>query len=305
MSEPFRLGALDFCHVPRGQEPADGLWQTLDLAPALESLGYTRYWLAEHHTFDVAHSCPEMLLPILAGMTSRIHLGTAGILLRYYSPYKVASTFRLLNMIYPGRIDLGLGRGRADDLVEELLLERRQDQRPYDEKVRELLSFLRGNGEAVVNPRGIAPPEVWILGSNTTSMPLAAENGTAFCLALFFDQDVDPQGVLADYQDRFQPSPELPAPRWSIAVAGVCHEDEEEARRIAGTRQQGVSPVLVGTPEQCRDQIESLRERYRTSEIVFLDLSQEYEDRVNSYRLLAEALDVRSEDAPVRLAVAG
>ncbi|MFP5284461.1 MAG: hypothetical protein ACLGI9_01860, partial [Thermoanaerobaculia bacterium] len=182
--------------------------------------------------------------------------------------------------------------------------ERRADLRPYEDKVRELLGFLRGTGETAVNPRGIAPPEIWILGSKTTSMPLAAENGTAFCLSLFLDIDIDPREMLSEYRDRFQPSPELPAPKWSLALAGVCHEDEAEARRIAENRQQVVSPTLVGTPEQCREQIEALRERFHTSEIVFLDLSQEYEDRVNSHRLLAEALDVRAEDEPVRLAVA-
>ncbi len=296
MSEPFQLSALDFCVVPRGLQPVDGLWQALDLAPALESFGYSRYWIAEHHSPKVIQSSPEILLPILAGVTNRMHIGTAGILLSYYSPFKVASCFRFLNMVFPGRIDLGLGRGRAHGGVESLLLENRQDRRPYEDKVKELLTFLRGHGEEAVPPLNIAPPEVWVLGSTATSMPLAAANGTAFCLSLFLNQVVDPHDVIAQYQDRFQPSPELPAPRWSLAVAGVCHEDEAEARRIADDRQQEVTPTLVGTPEQCREGVESLRERYRTREIVFLDLSERYEQRVSSYRLLAEALGIQSEE---------
>jgi luciferase family oxidoreductase group 1 len=301
MSEPLRLGALDFSLVPGGKEPADALQQTLDLAPILESLGYARYWLAEHHNPQVAHSCPEMLLPLLAGTTDRIHVGTAGVLLAYYSPFKVASSFRLLNALFPGRIDLGLGRGNPHALIEDLLLERRQDRRPYPDKVRELVGFLRGNGETAVNPIGVPPPEIWLLGTKTTSVPLAAENGTAFCLALFLGLGTEPGEVFSLYQDRFQPSPELAAPKWSLAVAGVCHEDENEAQRIVESCPMTLTPTLVGTPEQCREQIEEMRERFHFSELVFLDLSQEYEDRVSSYRLLAEALGVRGDEEPAPL----
>lgn len=293
MSEPYLLGALDFCSVHEGMSPVAALKQTLDLAPALEEIGYSRYWLAEHHTFLAAHSAPELLVPLLAGMTTRIHIGTAGILLRLYNPFKVATDFRLLNAIFPGRIDLGLARGKAPAQVEEVLLEGCREALPYEGKVRDLLGFLRGTSDLAVSPRGSAPPEVWILGSNTTSMRLAAEHGTAFCLALFFPQAVDLQDIFSEYRDRFRPGPELEAPRWSVAFAGVCHEDEDEARRIADNRLPEVIPSLVGTPGQCCEQVEALRERCGTRELVFLDLCREYEDRVNSYRLLAEALGIQ------------
>lgn len=294
MSEPYLLGALDFCCVHEGMSPVAALKQTLDLAPALEELGYSRYWLAEHHGFLSAHSAPEMLVPLLAGTTTRIHVGTAGILLRLYSPFKVATDFQLLNALFPGRIDLGLARGVAPAQVEELLLEGRQGAPPYESKVRDLLGFLRGTSDVAVSPRNPAPPEVWILGTNTTSMRLAAEHGTAFCLALFFPQTVDLRDILAEYRDRFRPGPGLQAPRWSVAFAGVCHEDEAEARRIADSRLPDVIPSLVGTPGQCREQVEALRDRCGTRELVFLDLCKEYGDRVRSYRLLAEALGIEA-----------
>lgn len=292
MSQRYSLGVLDFCHLHEGVSPADILWETLDLAPLAESFGYTRYWLAEHHTPRMAHSTPEMLLPILAGVTKKIRVGTAGVLLNMYSPFKVASSFRLLHTIFPRRIDLGLARGGVNEVIEQLLTGGAPPV-PYDQKVRELLAFLRGTGETAVNPRGIAPPEVWVLGTKTTSMELAADNGAAFCLALFLNERHQGlESILAEYQDRFRPSPELPEPKWSVTFAGVCAETEAEARRIAEEKLPSVVPTVVGTPEQCREAVEEMREKYGTAEMVFLDLSRAFDDRVRSYRLLAEALEL-------------
>lgn len=295
MPEGFQLGALDFCNLEREGDPVDALWQTLDLAPELESIGYSRYWLAEHHTYDVAHSSPEMLLPVLAGMTSRIHVGTAGILLNYYSPFKIATNFRLLNALFPGRIDLGLGRGRVADLIAGLLDERRPARPPYEDKLAELLKYLRGQGETALNPRNVAPPEVWVLGSKTRSAELAAASGTAFCLALFLGHPIDPAEVLGRYRENFRPSPEMPTPKASLALAGVCHENEAEASRLAAERLPEVTPTLVGTPVWCLDHLAALRQGCGTDEFVFLDLCRRFEDRIASHRLLAEILGVRPE----------
>src|SRR5262245_47998330 len=114
MTSELRLGALDFTRTSFQLGAADALQDTIDLAPHLDALGYSRYWLAEHHVQNVAHSSPEILVAVLAGLTECMRIGVAGILLRYYSPLKVAYVFQLLATLYPGRIDLGIAKGATD-----------------------------------------------------------------------------------------------------------------------------------------------------------------------------------------------
>jgi luciferase family oxidoreductase group 1 len=298
MSHSFSLGTLDLCHLRPGIGPAEALRATLDLAPLVESFGYSRYWVAEHHNPHVAHSAPEMLLPILAERTRTLHVGTAGVLLSLYSPFKVASVFRLLSEIYPGRIDLGVGRHPANQVIQNLMMGD-STRVPYEEKVKQLSKYLRGDGEPAVLPVTAPPPEIWILGAQSTSMELAAGNGSALCMSLFLRQEevVDLRPVLEQYRERFQPSPELAAPKWSIAFAGVCAETEREARRLAAERLPIINPSVVGTPDQCREQIEEMREHYGTDEFVVLDLGHTFEERVRSHRLLAEVLELEAPEA--------
>lgn len=293
MFHSFRLGTLDLCHLRPGIGPTEALRATLALAPVAESLGYSRYWVAEHHNPFVAHSSPEMLLPVLAERTRTIRLGTAGVLLTLYSPFKVASVFRLLSELYPGRIDLGLGRHPANEVIRKLMWVDGSHV-SYSEKVAELAGFLRGEGEPKALPVTASPPEVWILGAQSTSMELAAGNGSALCLSLFLqsEEGVDLRPVVDAYRERFRPSPGLAEPKWAIAFAGVCAETEHEARKLAAERLPILRPSVVGNPEQCREMIEEIRERYGTSELVFLDLAHTFEERVRSHRLLAEVLEL-------------
>lgn len=301
MEQAISLGALDLCWVSDEVDPPDALWQTLELAQALERVGYSRYWVAEHHTADVAHSAPEILLPILSGITGKMVVGTAGILLKYHSPFKVASNFRLLNALFPGRIELGVARGGVHSEIARLLGTGGRG-REYQGQVRELLNFLRGRGSTAVNPKGIAPPGVWVLGSRTTSGLLAAELGAAFCFASFLRPEVPVEEALTLYRDEFRPSRELAEPRCCIAFAGVCHDDSNVAEKIAGGRSHVVHPSVVGTPTKCSEMVSSLGETLGTSEFVFLDLCSRLEDRLRSYTLLAEALgmggsaDLRGEE---------
>jgi luciferase family oxidoreductase group 1 len=302
----FQLGALDFCKIFPPAKPVEALWDTLELAPVLESYGYVRYWLAEHHSENVAHSTPEILVPVLAGLTQHMHIGTAGTLLRFHSPLRIAKSFRLLSALFPGRIDLGLARGGVSAAVQKRLLPGSHPDSPeatsedYEQRAEELLGYLRGTGAVQANPTGIAPPEVWTLGSGSSSMHLAARHGTAFCLSLFLQmgpRPLDSEAIVNEYHARFQPSADVPAPRCSVAVAGVCAETEAAARRICSAYGDAVTPTVAGTPEQCRAMFDELAARHRTNEFIFLDLSPTLAERMRSYRLLAEALGLSG--APV------
>src|SRR5579872_291727 len=151
--------------------------QLCQLATILEDLGYARYWIAEHHSSWVVHSSPDMLLPVLLGATRRIKIGTGGILLRFRNPLRVAKDFRLLNCLYPGRVELGLARGGPSKAVAQLLSKDDPEGANYGETVAETLYYLCDAGAPIICPENDSPPDVWLLGSNIETLRLAASLG--------------------------------------------------------------------------------------------------------------------------------
>lgn len=298
MNLAIELGLLDLCTVHAGMKPDDVLWQTLEMVPRVEEMGYSRYWLAEHHTSEVAHSSPTILVPVLAGISQRMRIGVAGILLECHSPFRVAGDFRLLSTIFPGRIDLGIARAPVHPIIQQLLLSGPEGP-SFPQRVNALMRFLRGTGETSTNPVGIAPPEVWLLGRRETSMRIAAEIGSAFCLSLFLGEaQEDSERYLEEYRRDFKASPELAEPRCSVAFAGVCAESESEAKRIAANYGTLAAQVVAGTPEMIASTIAHMIEKYKTREFVFLDLCQELSDRIRSCELVAEALNLKTAGPP-------
>jgi len=299
------LGALDFCRISPGSTSHAAIWETIELVQKLDQIGYSRFWLGEHHTAGVAHSSPEILIPILAGVTQQLRIGAAGILLRFYSPFKVAKNFRLLESVFPGRIDLGLAKGSAPDPVRQRLLGS-QPERAYEEKVAELLEYMRGIGPVAANPIGLAPPEIWILAGAGRSNLLAASSGTSLCLSLFLEENDNwALGSLHAYRKSFVPSPELTHPNCAVAIAGICADTERDAHRLLEefevtnenpSRAVHVFPKVVGEPVSCAEQIRNLSLRLDVKSIVFLDLCLRLEDRIRSYSLLSSA--VQKSGAP-------
>lgn len=279
----LKLGVLDFCACYGGSHPQDVLWQSIELASRLERLGYTRYWFSEHHGGGIAHCCPEIMTAVISGVTNTIRVGSGCVLLRHYRPIKVASTFRLLNALYTGRIDLGVGAGSTALLP--------ISNETYADQIRKLVDFVSGRSATPAQPVGTSPPEIWLQGSGQGSVSLAAELGTCFCLGLFlnFSGKSDHKAIIENYRAGFRPSQDLGAPRCNVAVAGICAETEERARRLLEGHRNVLSliPTVVGNPEQCRNELEKLRLECGIDEIIFLDLCTRFEDRLRSYELLA------------------
>jgi luciferase family oxidoreductase group 1 len=298
----MKVGLLDLCHIAPGRTPAETLAGMTALAVRADRLGYSRFWLAEHHSSTIAHASPELLLPVLARATRRIRVGTAGVLLMYRSALRVADEFRLLATLFPGRVDLGVGRGLVPGLTAEALLDGRPlDLTPerYRVLVEDLIAFLHETRPPDHHYRGawVTPqsaggtlPELWLLGAGRTSMALAAELGTAFGYALFLEGDGDDPAVLDAYRQRFRPCPWRDRPRDVLAVAGVCARTEARARALLAERgSDGIVPSVVGTPRQCRARLVELAERYRTDEVIYLELAPQAADRLRAIELLAEA----------------
>ncbi len=287
----LRLGALDLCKLTKGRNHQQVIWDSVELAPRLENAGYSRYWLAEHHGSDVAHGSPELLVPVIAGVTRKIRVGTAGVLLRLYSPYKVAENFRLLHTLFPQRIDLGIARGFVHPERERALVAGTPEA-SFDDKVTQLVGYVRGTGRPVANPANTPVPEIWLLGSKTTSMRIAAELGTAFCHALFLDSGsrASVHELLDQYRSNFRPSVELKTPKWSIALAGICADTVDDARSLLPEGDPGVHCNVLGSAQMWRDELAALQDETGTTEFVILDLCSGVEQRARSYEMLAAAL---------------
>jgi len=242
----IRLSVLDQSPMPSGGTPAEAIANTLRLAEAADRLGYTRYWVAEHHSHGTfAGSAPEILVGRLAAGTKGIRVGTGGVMLSHYSPFKVAESFRVLEALYPGRIDLGVGRAPGSDRLTALALAPDQSGFQYDnfpQKVAELRAWLTEGlpgdhpfARVRAMPAGESAPEMWVLGSSDYSGALAAHAGLAFSFAHFISGFGGPQ-VMVYYRENFRPSPQLAAPLGSVGVYAVCAETEEEARFHAASR---------------------------------------------------------------------
>jgi len=304
MVSALSLSVLDFCMLAPGQRPGDRLAETLALATEVDRLGYSRYWLSEHHTADVAHATPEVLVPQILSRTRRLRAGPAGILLRYASPFKVADTFRCIEALYPGRVDLGVARGAVDDVTGAALLDGAADPGDtYVRKVSDLVGHVRGSlptnhphADALLTPGDVAPSDIWVLGSSTSSGALAARLGTALSIGLFLHSSASTASpeIVEQYRASFQPSSSLARPQWSLAVAGICAETFDDAVRILRQHDNSfIVPNVFGTPEQCHERLAYLANEYQTDEIVFAALGRTHDDRLNAYRLLAREADAR------------
>jgi luciferase family oxidoreductase group 1 len=249
------LSVLDQSPVRSGATPADAIRETLELARAADRLGYHRYWLAEHHsTPGLAGPSPEVLIPAVAARTTGIRVGSGGVMLQHYSPLKVAEQFRVLETLYPGRIDLGIGRAPGSDplTARALATGGGQSLERFPQQVADLLGFLHGDlspehpfARVLAMPSGPTAPEVWLLGSSDQSAAMAAHFGTAFSFAHFISTDGGPE-ITRAYARQFKPSAVLAAPRASIAVFVVCAESQAEAERLAQSRDLFIVRLYTG-----------------------------------------------------------
>jgi luciferase family oxidoreductase group 1 len=294
---PIALSLLDFCDVAADGSAEGGLAQTIESAVLADRRGFKRYWLTEHWGASVSTPSPELLTPVIAGMTERIRVGPAGVLLPFYSPLKVASNALLAERLFPGRTDLGLARGGAAPEVVRALTgncDGRSVAADYADKVSETVSYLEGRGPIAAAPQ--AAPEIWILGSGSGSAPLAARLGTCFALSLFHAGAASDPTIITDlYRSKFQASPLRGGrPRACIAVAGVCADTDAAAERIALAHTNSfVRPNIIGTPQRWRDELNVLCRRFAVDEVVVLELSRQFEDHRRAIEALADvfALD--------------
>ena len=244
------LSVLDQSPISEGSTGGDALRNSIDLAQHAESLGYNRYWIAEHHaTPMLASPSPEALIGPIGALTTRIRIGSGGVMLPHYSPLKVAETFSMLAGLFPGRVDLGIGRAPGTDQLAMFALQRdRRQPAPDDfqEQLGELRGYLEGSlpvehpfARVAALPGKPENPELWLLGSSPQSAIWAGEMGLPYVFADFINSE---GAQIADlYRERFAASATLKNPMVMVATWAVCAETQDEAERLSTSSRMAFS----------------------------------------------------------------
>jgi luciferase family oxidoreductase group 1 len=263
----IRLSVLDQSTVVTGRSPDSSIRESIALARHCEALGFNRYWCAEHHNSDsIAGSAPEVLLAAIGAVTSRIRIGSAGIMLPHYSSLKVAEQFRVLEAIAPGRVDLGLGRAPGSDGRTAYALNPNAETAAehFPAQVRDLLHWLAGQKlveghpyrDIVAQPQGPGVPEAWVLGSSDYGAQVAAYFGLPYCFASFITDGRGAEQAVNVYRQTYRPSERHPEPYAAVCIWALAADTEEEADHLFRSRalarllrDKGVFAPLV-TPEE-------------------------------------------------------
>jgi luciferase family oxidoreductase group 1 len=329
----MKLSVLDQSTASKGRTEDVAIRETLALARHCDALGYNRYWVSEHHnTGNIVGTAPEILMAAIGATTKHIRIGSAGVMLPHYSSLKVAEQFRVLEAIAPGRIDLGLGRAPGSDQRTAFALNpNTSNAEDFPQQVYELQAWVSG---APLDPRhpfhtikahpiGPSSPELWILGSSDYGAQLAAHFGLPYAFAYFFTDGHGMEQALELYRRNYKPSERHPQPQATICVWALAADTEEEARRLATSREHsrilrdvGIRDALVppeeaaaypyveaqrakiesmrrrafvGVAEQVREKLTKLAEQHGLDELVVVTWTYDPEPRHRSYELLAQA----------------
>jgi len=328
LSMTLPLSVLDQSLARSASEASAALQETLQMARWCEQLGYRRFWVSEHHAFPaVAGSAPEVLLAAIGAATQSIRIGSGGIMLPHYSPYKIAEVFSLLANLYPGRVDLGIGRAPGSDIATAVAV---AGGRPRFEEFPQLTDMLSSylwdeTAQPTVSPRPAEKIPLWMLGSSSDSATLAASRGLPYNLGLFINPQADAR-LIATYRQQFRPSDLCPQPYAILALSVFCADTEEHAKAMQltfdlnllrfltgqsagrsltpeeavdypiGPREQAfidsrVGGRATGTPRQVKARLEYLAELHDADEIMAVTNMYHFDDRKRSFELLKRAFE--------------
>jgi luciferase family oxidoreductase group 1 len=330
----IRLSILDQSIVPKGSTAQQAIARTIQLVKLAEASGFHRFWVSEHHNSPmIAGSAPELLMVRLANETRSIRIGSGGIMLPNHSALKVAENFRLLETMYPGRIDLGMGRAPGGDRITAIMLNPSNNflEETYLQQLEYLQAFFHDEaatqyGPILAVPQSATVPSPWILSSSGGSALIAAKMGMGLAVAKFINGFAG-RDIVEDYEKAFKPSREFSEPHTLLAISVLCAETAEKARQLRkladytllqfekGNFREMVaykdiqdyvfSPaemerirfnsgrIVSGTPEEVKRQLLELAAELRVQEIMITSMTHSHHDRIRSFELLAEVFELK------------
>ncbi|MCW3092416.1 MAG: luciferase-like monooxygenase family protein [Ferruginibacter sp.] len=334
MERKLKLGILDQSIVRQGSTAADAIQETIATAKLAEELGYSRFWVSEHHNAaSIAGSAPELLMVKLADETKQIRIGSGGIMLPNHSALKVAENFRMLETLFPGRIDLGMGRAPGSDRITASMLNPSNtfSEQSYLTQLSHLQSFFNDTAETnygslLAVPQAITIPQQWILSSSGGSSKIAADYGMGLVIARFINGYAGPD-VVATYRSQFKPSEQFPSPEAMLSISVLCAATEEKAaemRKLMDYRllqfekgnfdkpgsfdsikdytfstaellriEANSGRVISGRPASVKRQLTALADTFDVDEIIVVTMTGSVEDRKRSFELLADVFELR------------
>ena len=324
----MRLSILDVLPVSSGSTASSAVRHALDLARLADARGYERIWYAEHHGMaSIASSSPEVLIGHAAGATQRVRVGAGGVMIPNHTPLQVVERYRTLNALYPGRIDLGIGRAPGTDPLTSSALRAAPGEQGAA-LIAELLAFERGGFEeghpfrrVGVTPDDVALPPVWLLGSSGSSAAFAGSLGLGYAFAAHFSP-TPPRPAIDAYRAAFRPSHEFPQPHVVLALSVIVADTHEQAVELSSSAQvmfarmrtgviapvpspaearaEGWTPeggaglyesmgrlLIVGAPDEVRERIERSAEEAAADEVMVMTIAHDPAARLRSYELLA------------------
>lgn len=334
----IKLSILDQSPISSGKTAGEALQESMKLAQIGEELGYTRYWIAEHHDLSgLACSAPEVMLGYIGAKTEKIRIGSGAVLLPHYKPYKVAETYNMLAALFPGRIDVGIGRAPGGSAEAAMALSDNFLEQVWKmpESFKELLHFLHNDfpsdhlyAKISASPVPDITPQPWILGTSEKSANLAAENGTAYAFGHFMS-DKEGTKIMERYLQSFKATDKQQRAESIVAVSVICADTTDKAEEIAlsqflwniqqekGEGRKGVPSIeeakkypfsheekdmikamrqkmVIGNPKEVKQQLMELQTSYKADEIMMITIAHCFEDRIHSYRLIAEEIGAES-----------
>ncbi|MDG5789814.1 LLM class flavin-dependent oxidoreductase [Evansella sp. AB-P1] len=319
----MKLSILDQSPITPGKTAQQALKESLKLAQVGESLGYTRYWIAEHHSMDgLACPAPEVMLGYIGGQTNTIRIGSGAVLLPHYSPYRVAETYNMLATLFPDRLDLGIGRAPGASAEATIALSGNFLEKVHHlpESLKTLIKFIHHDFSqeemfSKIKPTPVpeTAPKLWVLGTSEKSAKLAAENGTAYAFGQFMT-DNDGKAIIQTYRKNFKGRTPNEKPGAILAVSVLCAEttnvaeklawqsylrkiqlpkednkvayDEHHKDEFAAMKKR----TVIGNPEEVVKSLRSMKENYEADEIMIITITDSFESRIRSYELIAKEI---------------
>jgi alkanesulfonate monooxygenase SsuD/methylene tetrahydromethanopterin reductase-like flavin-dependent oxidoreductase (luciferase family) len=297
----MKVGLLEF-----GSGPPEVSWMldnVIEYASKADQLGFSRIWLGEHYFLNHFWYNPEILVPIIAGMTENIKVGVAGILLAIHSPYRVALTFKMLSTLFPGRIDLGIANGSPSMTVVKLMLQKSDEEclkyrESFGQKFSDLIKFLRKEDEIweeqiYLPPHGGGVPDIWSLGLSYNSLDKALPLGVNFSRSIFHTgSDLNyHKEKLIEFKESYFATHGI-YPQVNVTFAGICHKTSQGAKRLlkklGKEEEDNLQSIVIGCPNQFYDKLKLMEENFGVDEFIMLNLIYSKKDKINSIELISD-----------------